>query len=504
MADATKYGNAIEFDVDLHSIYAAYLFGESLPKDPPTTLPLDPVPTRNLALRRLVKLYDLASYRKLSHTLPAAELSHLRSRVRAGEISVAEQLFYAGGSGAKDIGMRDNGVGYTFASVKSIWWEKGGPPGGFVPGVGRTQGLKEIKGLVLEVGVAVLRCASLRAVVSVKAEARADGRMYGRQYQRRITESRTISQKSGWISATLGAIASQENDGNANTLVLLTVGEPNPLPLPSTTTLPQNVLHLDVLALEFNLLRRAQAKGLPGTPDRRLPLASLSSLLQTLQIPVPPFAPLNNAGNEAYYTLLAFQKLMMGETRLPGLLFAQPDAYGYSHMYQLPPPPPIGHTRRDSGGSGHFSEHRLSSAPSGIRPRPASMGDQLDLRTPRVAPNLKPERKSIARSQTVFWDDAEYARRERNESMGPDARGRRGMMSSSSSRSISFEEGRREKASLRPSGLSGTSLSKEGSGSAGTESTKPESGGGEKKRGKLKSERSVKDLAGALARFWVG
>lgn len=26
MADTTKYGNAVEFDVDLHSIYAAYMW----------------------------------------------------------------------------------------------------------------------------------------------------------------------------------------------------------------------------------------------------------------------------------------------------------------------------------------------------------------------------------------------------------------------------------------------------------------------------------------------
>lgn len=147
-------------------------FGESLPKDPPTTLPLTPVPTRTLSLRRLVILNDLASYRKLAQTLAAAELSYLRSRVRSGEVGVAEQLFYAGGSTDErdrgGVGVRDNGVGYTWACVKTTWWEKGGPPHGLVPGVGRTQGTKAAqsgKGLVLEVGVAVLRCANLRAVV---------------------------------------------------------------------------------------------------------------------------------------------------------------------------------------------------------------------------------------------------------------------------------------------------------------------------------------------------
>lgn len=151
-------------------------FGESLAKDPPTTLPLSAVPTRTLSLRRLVTLTDLAAYRKLALTLSAAELSHLRYRARSGDVDVAEQLFYAGGPstererGSEAVGMRDNGVGYTFACVRTTWWEKGGSPGGLIPGSGRTQGRTgpsaQGKGLVLEVGMAVVRCANLRAVVS--------------------------------------------------------------------------------------------------------------------------------------------------------------------------------------------------------------------------------------------------------------------------------------------------------------------------------------------------
>nr|XP_031863417.1 uncharacterized protein CI109_001293 [Kwoniella shandongensis]KAA5530489.1 hypothetical protein CI109_001293 [Kwoniella shandongensis] len=598
MADGTRYGNAVDFDVDLHSIYAAYLglfessntdwwdkswggyfttfneflgfgwevmvvvdsvtgrphiavrreqialfakmirtrFGESLPKDPPTTLPIIPVATRNLSLRRLVTLHDLTSYRKLSHSLPAAELSYLRTRVRSGEVSVAEQLFYAGGSkGERDtggIGVRDNGVGYTFASVKSIWWEKGAPPGGLVPGVGRTQG----KGLILEVGTAVLRCANLRAVnvwppvpeenyrkSHYIAEEWVDKRAnsippnYPRAYA--FGKSNYVAERSieKILDATLGALASQENDGSANTLVLLTVGEPLPLPLPSASTLPSNILHLDLLALEYNLLRRAQAESLPGTPDRHQPLGSLMALLQTLQIPVPPFAPLNNAGNEAYYTLLAFQKLMMGETRLPELLFAQPDGYGYGRfpgMYPsypaLPLPPPIGHSRRDSSGSGRYSDRRssLPPSPSQPRPRPVSMGDSLrSLHDSGSVPSTVKERKAMTRSQTVFWDDADYAQN------GAPPRDR-GMLSSGSSRSISFDAGREVKRSspnVGPSGLSSTSLKEpDGSGSTGTtDSTKmsssSENKGREKRdKRKLKSEKSVKDIAGALARFWVG
>lgn len=144
-------------------------FGESLPRDPPTTLPLQPVVTRTLALRRLITISDLTAYRKLAQTLPAAEMAYLRSRVRQGDVGVIEQLFYAGGPSSErergGVGVRDNNVGYTWASLSTTWWEKGGAPAGLVPGAGRT-GPKGGKGLVLEVGMAVLRCANLRAVVS--------------------------------------------------------------------------------------------------------------------------------------------------------------------------------------------------------------------------------------------------------------------------------------------------------------------------------------------------
>ncbi|WVQ99537.1 hypothetical protein IAU59_006673 [Kwoniella sp. CBS 9459] len=741
MADSTKYGNPPDYDVDLHSIYAAYIglfessstdwwdkswgnyyttfndflgfgwevmvvvdsmtgrahiavrreqialfakmirtrFGESLPKDPPTTLPLNPTATRNLSLRRLVTIHDLNSYRKLSNTLLSAELSYLRSRVRTGEVAVAEQLFYAGGSsGEQDtggVGVKDNGVGYTFACVKTTWWEKGGHSHGLIPGVGRTQAAKAGqggKGLLLEMGLATLRCANLRAVDVwppvpeenyrkshyiveewVDKRANISPPNYPRAYG--FGTSRFIAEKDAEkiLDANVNALASQENDGNANTLVLLTVGDPAPLPVPASSTLPSNILHLDVLSLEFNLLRRAQSQGLPGTPDRQQPLHSLGALLNTLQIPVAPFAPLGNAGNDAYYTLLAFQKLMMTETRLPEVLFRQPDPYmngvhypGYSpfphsgSMQQLsnypmlPPPPPIptsGRNRRDSSGSrlvdfpnsypsspANSHSRRVSELP---RPRPASMGDSLASMLPRhpatpdqygqtgSAPStVRAERKSMVRSQTVFWDDQTYAHmspanqardrdnmppplrpnmtggssaseglRGRSTGALPPSALRSGMHTSGSSRSISWEgngtgtngasglvqPGRssrapsanavptggmihRDRPSMRPSASSSSNLVQHNAESTGTgsstklstsssgdtkthkavvepqterngkkdkEKSKKDDHGNIKGYGtdtngggksKLKSEKSVKDIAGALARFWVG
>ncbi|TYJ58686.1 hypothetical protein B9479_000522 [Cryptococcus floricola] len=517
MADATKYGNAADFDVELHSIYAAYiglfessnvdwwdkswggyfvsfndflgfgwevmvivdgvtgkphiavrreqiaLFGENLPKDPPTTLPLTPVPTRNLALRRLVNIRDLSAYRKLAATLPAAELSYLRSRVRSGEPAVIEQLFYAGGSsGERDtggVGVRDNGVGYTFACVKTNWWEKGGAPYGVVPGQGKTQPGKgpQGKGLVLEVGMAVLRCANLRAVRTNHSPP-----TFPRAYAFGRSEYVAEKKIETILDATLNALASQETDGHANTLVLVTIGDGTPLALPNSSTLPANILVFDLLALEFNLLRRAQAQGIPGAPDRQQPLSSLVSLLQTLQIPVTPYAPLGNAGNDAYYTLLAFQKLVMGETRLPDMLFKQPDPYSampfpagagnrmsmampFAPVMNMPLPvmPAAGHVRRESGSS--RASQRTPASEYGSYPpspaeeqkrrrmtsdvakrRPSSTGDALGAYSSNnrsqsqqrslggSSQNLAAlgsgrKRQSMVRSQTVFWDDAQYA-----------------------------------------------------------------------------------------------
>ncbi|WVQ82111.1 hypothetical protein IAT38_004239 [Cryptococcus sp. DSM 104549] len=574
MSDATKYGNPLDFIIDLHSIYAAYLgsfeadnidwwekswggffvsfnafltfgwevmvvvdsvtgkphiavrpdqialfakmirtrFGETLSKDPPTMLPLRPVATRTLSLRRLLPIRDLTAYRKLAQTLPSAALSYLRSRVRAGEPAVAEQLFYAGGApGDREtggVGVRDNGVGYTFACVKTNWWERGGPAYGLVLGTGRTQprnghGPQGNKGLVLEVGMAVLRCANLRAVNVWPPVAEENYRkshyiveewVYKRTNSNPPTYPRAYAfGKSDYVAenrietildATLGSLATQDDEGHANTLVLLTVGDPAPLPVPSSSTLPNNILHLDLLALEFNLLHIAHNSGVANAPDRTQPLTSLSALLQTLHIPVPAFAPLGNAGNDAYYALLAFQKLVMAQTRIPDMLFTQPNpapylgmpfpgpmhgqfrhslAMPFPHYPILPMPPPIhspggggssgGHSRQHSSSSAHRqgSEYAPPSFPlspansdrrrasgdsrSRARPRPASIGDPLNTqvmdsyravtseasRAPSggggSAANSTPGsgsarlggRKSMIRSNTVYWDQAEYA-----------------------------------------------------------------------------------------------
>lgn len=169
-------------------------FGETLDKEPPSLLPLTPAPARSRTLHRIVTITELGAYKKLSGTLAPAELSHIRARVRTGEPGVIAALFNAGSaddSSAAAAGVRTNGQGYSWACIKTTWWEKGGPPQGYIPGHGRTVMARPGQGgkaLMLEVGLAALRCANLRAVVSRPASRLANIRMCGL-----LSRTRTIA-----------------------------------------------------------------------------------------------------------------------------------------------------------------------------------------------------------------------------------------------------------------------------------------------------------------------
>lgn len=145
-----------------------------------------------------MNITELGAYKKLSGTLAPAELSHIRARVRAGEPGVIAALFNAGSAddtSAAAAGLRTNGLGYSFACIKTTWWEKGGPPQGYIPGHGRTVMAKPGqggKGLMLEVGLAALRCANLRAVVSCGAPPVLIPRTSGPQFPTKTIARRTM------------------------------------------------------------------------------------------------------------------------------------------------------------------------------------------------------------------------------------------------------------------------------------------------------------------------
>jgi hypothetical protein len=143
----------------------------------------------------------------------------------------------------------------------------------------------------------------------------------------------------------------------------------------------------------------------------------------------------------------------------------------------------------------------------------------------------------MSRSQTVFWDDSEFAA-ENAPQAGTSEDPVRGRLpppafkAFPSSRSISWDDSSNEHAGppppvhqgssnasspARPSQRNSASASSlrlaeprsQDQSSEDVGATKEAKAGKEKKNGKepkpkLKSEKSVKDIAGALARFWVG
>jgi len=303
------------------------------------------------------------------------------------------------------------------------------------------------------------------------------------------------------------------------------------------------------------MYRRNQARGAYPTPERHGPLQSLYALLQVLQVPISPYAPLGNAGNEAFYTLMAFQTMMMGNIRFPSVLVRQQGQQGLSHQqYQhgpaqhaqsaplyssspMPyvsyaPPPPFVDTRRQSNSSllrpdVPPSVRRSSDNPS--RPRPSSLANPHARQTTTGIPTL-------SRSQTVFWDDSEFAAENAPQAGTTDdpVRGRLpppAFKAYSSSRSISWDDSSNEQVAsmpplrqgssnasspARPSQRNSASASSlrlaeprsqdqslENTGSSNEARAQGKKSGKEPKA-KLKSEKSVKDIAGALARFWVG
>lgn len=206
-------------------------------------------------------------------------------------------------------------------------------------------------------------------------------------------------------SATVSALASPDTESQANTLVLLSLGDVTPQ-LPTTLALPSNVLVLDVMAFERNLLREAQARAEPSAPTRTHALTSLRALLGVLEIPIPGHAPIHNAGNDAFYTLLAFQRLVDGGVEIPAMLYAQPTFHPpYAPHFPQQLSPSASHQRL----SIHTPPSR--SPPTSANPSPRQRPMSLGHATGRSATDVVPRRSKpqMQRSQTVFWTEADYA-----------------------------------------------------------------------------------------------
>jgi hypothetical protein len=193
--------------------------------------------------------------------------------------------------------------------------------------------------------------------------------------------------------------------------------------LPTSLALPSNVLVLDIMAFERNLLREAQARAEPSAPTRSHTLNSLRALLGVLEIPIPPHAPIHNAGNDAFYTLLAFQRLVDGGVEIPSMLYAQPSfhpPYASSHSLS-----PSASNQRLSSYTPPSKSPPTSAAPS-PRQRPLSLG-YASARSTNDGAHARRSKPPMQRSQTVFWTEADYGSPANVRTTEPSPRGSLGL-----------------------------------------------------------------------------
>lgn len=214
---------------------------------------------------------------------------------------------------------------------------------------------------------------------------------------------------------------------------------------------------------------------------------------------------------------------MMAETRLPDVLFQGPPMMIPPFM-AAPPFARPAYIQRNSSheSSGSPRNSRRMSTGEAIMVSPRNVASE-DARQPGSAPSIVPQ--ANPRAQTVFWDDSQYLSGAQNVRDLLDApfdsesgRIKPKLAHAMSSRSVSWVDN----PALDPPDRSATivrstvssphrasinsngNISKDGSSSTKLSLDSGSSAEAAKLKPKLKSNPSVKNLAGSLARFWVG
>ncbi|KAG8895839.1 hypothetical protein FRC00_006833 [Tulasnella sp. 408] len=263
--------------------------------------------------RQLRHISDVNMYKKLHNTLPAAVLAALRSRVKHGNPKEILRLWQR-----KDM---------TFLALDFEWSEKS-----FV---------------TLEMGYAAIRSAHLEASGVWPPIPESNYRKghyivsdYVDKVHNRIAptfpwdyawgESQLVNKAKlpEILQALITSLASPDSESIANTLVLVTHTPAGVLERLQElkVKLPSNVLVVDVATMERQLFQsRPQT---PAPPVMRLPNQTLPLPMLLTSRNIPFLCPFNNSGNDAFYTLLAFQHLLEPETtRLPPPRVKQRDGY---------------------------------------------------------------------------------------------------------------------------------------------------------------------------------
>ncbi|KAF8799914.1 hypothetical protein BYT27DRAFT_7200900 [Phlegmacium glaucopus] len=296
-------------------------FGETLPQAP-NILQVTPFETVNRHLRHVS---DYASYKKLHSTLPAALLSALKARVRAGEPKTIKELW-----SKKD---------KTFLAIDFEWSERN-------------------EKSVLEWGYAAVRCGHLEALghwPPVPDTNYRKGHYIVAEYVDKVTnkhcpnypwqysfgESQVATKPKlpQIIQAVISSLASPDSETTPNHLVLVAHNIQGDLARleEMKIKLPNNLLIVDTMVYE----RALYSSGLRGVmidPKTEKPRVSGSNLsfetfLYSLTVPFAPNSPntekrslspqpqpimpivlpkctLHNAGNDAFMCLFALQTLL--------------------------------------------------------------------------------------------------------------------------------------------------------------------------------------------------
>jgi len=279
-------------------------FGETIPMVE-NVLRIEPFETSQRHLRTVT---DYASYKKLYSTLPAALLSALKARVRAGEPKAICELWET-----KD---------KTFMAIDFEWSERN-------------------QSTLLEWGYAAARCSHLDAVGAWPPDPEPNyrrGHYIVSEYLDRVNkhrpnypwayafgDSQQISRAKlpQVIQATLSSMISPDSETVTNSLVLVAHGIGGDLRRleEMKIKLPHNVLVIDTAAYERKLFQGGQRGNMQdssGKPRDKASQLSLTNMLQSLGVDVQPV--MHNAGNDAFMSLLGLQLLLDPEnTKIPNM-----------------------------------------------------------------------------------------------------------------------------------------------------------------------------------------
>ncbi|KIJ66579.1 hypothetical protein HYDPIDRAFT_38903 [Hydnomerulius pinastri MD-312] len=271
-------------------------FGETLPHVD-NILKITPFETSQ---RHLRNVNDWPTYKKLHSTLPAVALAAFKARVRSGDPKAIRELW-----AKKD---------KTFLAVDFEWSERNDKS-------------------CLEWGYAAVRCGHLEAVGAwppVPETNYRKGHYIISEYvdkvfnkhsptfpwQYAFGESQVIPKTKlpRIIQSVLSSLVSPDSETVANNLVLIGHGIHTDIQRleEMKIKLPHNVLTIDTSTLEHSMFTAGERGTMhdPKTGKLRAPgsVLGLGGLIRSLGIELPCAA--NNAGNDAFMVLVAFQKMV--------------------------------------------------------------------------------------------------------------------------------------------------------------------------------------------------